>query len=149
MSRQTELIPEIYVAAGILCDAAGRVLIAQRPKHKPQGGAWEFPGGKLNEGELPLPALIRELREELGIEVRLARHLTRYSHDCADKRINLHFWLVPVWQGAPEGLEGQELRWLKPSGLMEQGLLPADEPIVGLLQGGSQVIEAAIENCLR
>ena len=148
MSRQIELTPEIHVAAGILRDADGRVLIAQRAPHKPQGSAWEFPGGKLNVAELPLQGLVRELAEELGIEVRVARHLTRYSHDYSDQRVHLYVWLVPSWRGVPEGLEGQPLRWVEPAELMQQGLLPADERIVGLLQGGSAVIDAAIEGCL-
>ena len=133
---------------GILRDADGKVLIAQRPAHKPHGGSWEFPGGKLNSAELPLQGLVRELREELGIDVQLARHLTRYSHDYPDSRVHLYVWLVLAWQGVAEGLEGQPLCWQNPEGLMAQGLLPADEVIAALLQADLPVNRTDIEKCL-
>jgi len=106
--------PEIHVAAGILRAADGRVLITQRPPDKPHGGAWEFPGGKIAAGETPLQGLVRELQEELGIAVQLARHLIRYHHEYPGLRVHLYVWTVLAWDGEPAGLEGQPLCWLAP-----------------------------------
>jgi 8-oxo-dGTP diphosphatase len=140
---------EIHVAAGVLRDNIGNVLIAQRPAGKSLSGEWEFPGGKLLNGELPLQGLVRELREELGIDVKVARHLMRYPHDYPDQRVHLYVWAIDVWAGAPQGLEGQPLKWLKPSQLIAQGLLPADRPIASLLQTKVAVNETAVERTLR
>lgn len=140
---------EIHVAAGVLRDPHDRVLVTQRPTGKPQAGAWEFPGGKLAQGETPLAGLARELREELGIEVRIARHLTRYSHDYAERRVHLYVWLVTAWGGTPTGREGQPLQWLEPAELMGRGLLPADEHIAELLQAESAVNRLSAEVVLR
>ena len=98
------------------------MLIAQRPEDKAQGGAWEFPGGKVAVGETPLQGLVRELREELGIAVQLARHLVRYSHDYPDKRVHLYLWRVLAWSGEPAGLEGQPVTWLPVDDLLAHGL---------------------------
>lgn len=126
-------LPEIDVAAGILKAADGRVLIAQRPPGKALAGAWEFPGGKIGAQEAPVEGLVRELREELGIGVKLACRLVCYSHDYPDKRVHLHVWTVPLWEGEPTGMEGQALAWMAVDKLLAHGLLPADEPIVKLL----------------
>ncbi len=142
-------LPEIRVAAGILRAADGRVLITQRPADKPQGGFWEFPGGKIAAGETPLQGLVRELREELGIAVLVARHLVNYSHDYPDKRVHLHIWIVPVWSGEPAGLELQPLAWRLPHELLGHGLLPADARIVELLRRDSTVNRADVEASLR
>jgi len=140
---------EINVAVGVMRDDRGNVLVTQRPAGKSMAGAWEFPGGKLHVDELPLQGLVRELREELGIEVTVARHLVRYHHDYAEQRVHLHVWVVEAWDEAPSGLEGQALKWLKPAELMAQGLLPADEAIVNLLQTRIAVNEALLEPALR
>jgi len=142
-------LPELQVAAGILRAPNGRVLVTQRPADKPHGGAWEFPGGKIGSAETPLQGLVRELHEELGVDVRVARHLVRYRHVYPDKSVQLHIWLVPVWQGEPRGLEGQPLRWLTPAELMDQGLLPADRRIADMLQRQTAVTATVIEDCLR
>jgi 8-oxo-dGTP diphosphatase len=130
---------QLSVAAGVLVDNSGRVLITRRPADTHMGGAWEFPGGKIADGETPLAGLLRELREELGIGVRYARHLARYRHDYPDRCVHLHVWLVPAWEGEPAGLEGQPLRWSEPERLLEEGLLPADAPVVNLLIGTGRV----------
>jgi len=100
-------------------------------------GWWEFPGGKLDDHETPLDGLTRELREELGIEVRSAEPLLSYRHDYPERVVHLHVWRVIDFAGAPVGLEGQALRWAAVGQLMEIGLLPADLPIVDALQSGS------------
>lgn len=124
---------DIHVAAGVLSNAEGRILIAQRPPGVPLAGAWEFPGGKIAAGELPLQALVRELCEELNVQARYARHLVRYSHMDQGRRVYLYVWRVLDWVGEPSGAEGQILRWLPVDELMVEGLLPADEHIVNCL----------------
>ena len=79
----------LHVAAGVLQDRSGRVLISQRSSDSHMAGAWEFPGGKINSGETPLEGLVRELREELSITVRYARHLVHYAHEYPDRRVHL------------------------------------------------------------
>jgi len=129
--------PEIAVAAGILTDAAGRTLLAQRPEGAHMAGWWEFPGGKLDDGETPLGGLTRELREELGVEVHSAEPLLSYRHEYPERVVHLHVWRVSEFAGEPTGLEGQALRWAAVDQLMEIGLLPADLPIVEALQSAA------------
>lgn len=142
-------LPEIHVAAGILTGSDGTVLVAQRPAGKPQAGAWEFPGGKLAAAETPLAGLVRELQEELGVTVTLARHLVCYHHDYPDKRVHLYVWRVLAWAGEPHGAEGQPLAWVAVDDLLAHGLLPADKRIVELLLADTAVNTAATERCLR
>lgn len=149
MASSPEPRPAIHVAAGVLRDLNGQVLIACRPAGKSQAGMWEFPGGKIDTGELPLAALARELREELGVEVAVARHLARYSHNYPERCVHLYVWLVTAWRGTPVGLEKQQLQWLEPARLMLQGLLPADELIADLLQAEVAVNQLATETALQ
>jgi 8-oxo-dGTP diphosphatase len=123
----------IDVVAGALYDAAGRVLIAQRPPGKALAGRWEFPGGKVHDGEDAYDALVRELREELGIEVRAAERLMRYPHAYADRVVWLDMWIVTDWRGAPGSLDGQALKWVPPAQLDAEDILEADQPIVAAL----------------
>ncbi|NNF40026.1 MAG: 8-oxo-dGTP diphosphatase MutT [Woeseiaceae bacterium] len=122
------------VAAGILCDAAGRVLIAERLGDGPFHGLWEFPGGKIAPGESPLQALTRELAEELGIEVNAAYSFMNLRHEYPDRLVTIEFFIVNQWRRDPEGREGQALRWVKKSQLGRAQLLPADEAVVAALQ---------------
>ncbi|CAG0940698.1 8-oxo-dGTP diphosphatase [Gammaproteobacteria bacterium] len=96
-------------------------------------GGWEFPGGKLASGEAPLAGLIRELREEIGVEVLLAEPLVRCRHEYPDRRVLLDVWDVLSYAGEPRALEGQPLRWEAVERLPGVGLLPADEPVVDAL----------------
>ena len=123
------------VAAGVLRDACGRVLIAQRPEGKHAAGFWEFPGGKLAAGESPAAGLVRELAEELGVAVQAAEPLLKISHDYPDRRIVLHVFRVTSWSGEPAGLEGQPLRWVAVDELAAAGILPADQPVIDALAG--------------
>jgi 8-oxo-dGTP diphosphatase len=131
--------PDLHVAAGVLQDTGGRVLVAQRQDGKPMAGAWEFPGGKISSGETPLQGLVRELQEELGIGVRYARHLLRYSHQYPERLVHLYVWKVLDWQGDVTGEEGQALKWVYPADLMQAGLLVADEPVAHFLQQAAPV----------
>ena len=128
------LEPAIEVVAGGLFDASGRVLIAQRPTGKPLAGRWEFPGGKLLDGEQAYAGLVRELREELGVKVCAARRLLRYGYRYPERTVWLDMWLVTSWDGEPHPHDGQALAWVEPSRLHEHDILEADRPIIEALQ---------------
>jgi 8-oxo-dGTP diphosphatase len=127
-------VSKIHVVAAVLENAAGFVLVAQRPPGKTMAGAWEFPGGKIKVGESRLGALEREVMEELGVEVEEARPLIRHRHIYPDLEVDLDVWRVTRWRGAPHGHEGQALAWHDPCKLLEIGLLPADAIIVKALK---------------
>jgi 8-oxo-dGTP diphosphatase len=120
----------IHVMAGVIRDPNGRILLARRPDHAHQGGLWEFPGGKREQEESRRQALGRELREELGIEVRDARPLIDIRHDYPDKSIRLDVWQVDAFDGEPHGAEGQPVRWVSESELSEYQFPKANEPIL-------------------
>jgi 8-oxo-dGTP diphosphatase len=126
-------LSEIHVVAGALFDAAGQVLIAQRPVGKALAGRWEFPGGKLHAGEEPYAGLVRELREELGVDVQAAERLIRYPHAYPERTVWLDMWIVSGWSGEPHGLDGQALKWVEPARLHDEDILEADQPIVAAL----------------
>jgi 8-oxo-dGTP diphosphatase len=123
----------IDVAAAIVRQADGRVLLAERPPGKPWAGYWEFPGGKIEPGEQPLAALARELHEELGIEPDAAAPWITFVHAYPEKRVRLHFFRVTRWHGTPYGREGQRLAWERPEALTVSPLLPANERVVQAL----------------
>ena len=124
----------IHVVAGALFDAAGRVLIAQRPAGKHMAGGWEFPGGKLGPRETPLEGLARELREELGVEIHGAQPLIAYEHAYPERRVLLDLWLVTGFSGEPQSLDAQALRWVAIDELETVGLLDADRPMIPALR---------------
>jgi 8-oxo-dGTP diphosphatase len=126
--------PLIHVVAGVVIDAAARVLIAQRPAGKHMAGGWEFPGGKLEPGEERLAGLARELREEIGITVGPARPLIRVRHAYPSREVLLDVWVVRRYEGEPRGLDGQALHWCTQDELATAELLPADKPIVAALR---------------
>lgn len=117
-----------------MIDAAGRVLIAQRPSGKHLAGGWEFPGGKLEPGEERAAGLARELQEELGITIGAPRPLMRVQHAYPSRVVLLDMWVVKRYVGEPQGLDGQALRWCAQDDLPEADLLPADKPIVAALR---------------
>lgn len=125
----------LVVAAGALIDPDGRVLITRRPDGKDMAGLWEFPGGKLDVGETPEAALIRELNEELGIAVgaRCLAPLSFVSHDYGDFHLLLALYIVRRWDGIPRPLEEQDLKWVRPHRLSEFPMPPADVPLVSAL----------------
>jgi len=123
----------IDVAAGILADAEGRILIAERTGSDPLHGMWEFPGGKIAAGESAKSALIRELQEEIGIGVLDCAPFMRIEHDYPQCLVRLHFFKVNRWSGEPIGLEGQPLRWILPDDIDAGRMLPADAPVIQAL----------------
>lgn len=134
MNRDAAPPQTIAVVAAVLKDAAGRVLITQRPPGKPMAGYWEFPGGKIESCELPRAALVRELKEELGIDVQKVRPLLQHCHDYPDRRVMLDVWRVTRHNGMPHPREGQAFAWIRPDELAEWQLLPADAPIIAALR---------------
>jgi 8-oxo-dGTP diphosphatase len=126
--------PAIRVVAAALYDSAGRVLIADRPVGKHMAGRWEFPGGKIGPGERDSDALVRELREELGVRVTKARPLLEIAHDYDDRRVALSLWVVERYSGEPQGLDGQRLKWVEAARLSDEDLLEADRPFVEALR---------------
>jgi 8-oxo-dGTP diphosphatase len=123
----------VRVVAAVLRDERGRVLIAQRPAGKHMGGYWEFPGGKIAPGESGEQALARELAEELGVSLRRCHPLLQLRHDYADRVVELDVFMVDDYCGEPAGLEAQALKWVAAAELGGQALLPADQPIVEVL----------------
>jgi 8-oxo-dGTP diphosphatase len=125
----------VLVAACALVDVDGRVLIAQRPPGKAMAGLWEFPGGKIEDGERPEEALIRELKEELGIDVSepCLAPLTFASHSYPDFHLLMPLYVCRRWEGTVTAHEGQQLKWVKPNRLRDYPMPPADEPLVSHL----------------
>lgn len=125
-------LPLVLVAAVALVDADGRVLIAKRPEGKSMAGMWEFPGGKVEAGERPELALIRELKEELDIDVTEAclAPLTFASHAYEKFHLLMPLYVCRRWKGMVAALEGQELKWVKPNRLREHPMPPADLPLI-------------------
>jgi len=123
--------PIVVVAACALLDSEAAVLIAKRPAGRPLAGLWEFPGGKVEAGERPEDALIRELREELGIEIAPSdlSPLTFASHTYPEFHLLMPVYLCRHWWGEATGHEGQELLWVRPDALHLYDMPPADEPL--------------------
>ena len=127
-------VAPLRVVAGALLDGGGRVLIAQRPAGRHMAGRWEFPGGKLAAGESAEAALRRELAEELGITVRSMDFVMTLEHAYADRDVQLQCYTVSDFDGTPQGLDGQRLRWVPISQLHEADILEADLPFIHALQ---------------
>ena len=128
--------PILLVVAAALVDVDGRVLLAQRPPGKTLAGLWEFPGGKIDTGETPETALIRELKEELDILVErpCLAPFTFASHEYEAMHLLMPLYVCRKWQGTPHGLEGQALAWAHPARLDAYEMPPADKPLVAMLR---------------
>jgi 8-oxo-dGTP diphosphatase len=126
----------VFVAACALIDPDGRVLLAQRPADKAMGGLWEFPGGKMEPGETPEAALIRELREELGIAVKEAclAPFTFASHAYTDFHLLMPLYLCRRWEGVPQPIEHAALKWVRPKDMADYPMPPADLPLLPMLR---------------
>ena len=125
----------LLVVACALVDVDGRVLITQRPAGKDMAGLWEFPGGKMEPGEDPETTIIRELREELGIDTAASclAPLTFASHRYDNFHLLMPLFVCRRWQGLPAGREGQATRWVRPPRLREIAMPPADKPLISAL----------------
>ncbi len=126
----------VLVSAVALIDPDGRVLLAQRPEGKSMAGLWEFPGGKVEAGETPEEALIRELHEELGIDTwsSCLAPLTFASHAYEDFHLLMPLFACRRWNGAPQSKEGQTLKWVKAQDLKKFPMPPADIPLIPILR---------------
>ncbi len=126
----------LLVSAVALIDADGRVLLAQRPAGKSLAGLWEFPGGKVEAGETPEVALIRELHEELGIDTwqSCLAPLTFASHSYPDFHLLMPLFACRRWDGIPSPREGQTLAWVRPNALRDYPMPPADLPLIPILR---------------
>ena len=132
-SAVSDILPVVAVA---LVDGDGRVLLQQRPEGKAMAGLWEFPGGKVESGELPEAALVRELREELGIDVEAAclAPATFASEPLAGRHLLLLLYACRKWKGMPQPLEATALRWVRPIDMHAMAMPPADRPLIGLIE---------------
>ncbi|HHZ09214.1 MAG TPA: 8-oxo-dGTP diphosphatase MutT [Rhizobiales bacterium] len=137
MSDAPQIRPKrlLIVAACALVDADGRVLITQRPDDKAMAGLWEFPGGKVEPGETPEEALVRELKEEIGVETQTAclAPLTFASHSYDDFHLLMPLYVCRRFRGTPMPLEVKALKWVRPNRLREYPMPAADEPLVPFL----------------
>lgn len=126
----------LLVAACALLDQDGRILLAQRPEGKSLAGLWEFPGGKVEQGETPEETLVRELDEELGVKTKVAclAPLTFASHTYETFHLLMPLYVCRRYEGIPHGREGQALKWVKPQALRDYPMPPADEPLIPFLQ---------------
>ena len=126
----------VLVVAAALVDVDGRVLLAQRPKGKPLEGLWEFPGGKMDASEAPEEALIRELKEELGVDVKAEclAPLTFASHSYDDFHLLMPLYVCRRWEGFVTPLDGQALKWARPKDMRTYPMPPADEPLIAHLE---------------
>jgi len=126
----------VLVSAVALIDADGRVLLAQRPEGKSMAGLWEFPGGKIEAGETPEAALVRELHEELGIDTWASclAPLTFASHSYEDFHLLMPLFACRKWDSIPQAKEGQTLKWVRPQDLRDYAMPPADIPLIPILR---------------
>ncbi|MDO6964851.1 8-oxo-dGTP diphosphatase MutT [Rhizobium alvei] len=133
MSEQKKRM--VLVSACALVDADNRILIAQRPEGKSLAGLWEFPGGKVEEGETPEETLVRELEEELGIKTRVPclAPLTFASHSYDDFHLLMPLFICRRYEGIAHGREGQAIKWVRAKDLRNYAMPPADEPLVPFL----------------
>jgi 8-oxo-dGTP diphosphatase len=134
-ARLTKPAAPVSVVAGILLNADDQVLIADRARSASMRDLWEFPGGKVDDGEGKASALHRELAEELDIRVVAAEHFHFLEHRYPDLHVTIDFYIVSAWEGEPTGREGQQLKWVPRQSLSDQRLLPADAPIIEMLAG--------------
>ncbi len=134
--------PVVYVAAGIMVNQQGKILVAERPKGKSMEGFWEFPGGKIEEGEIPEEALIREFKEELNITIKPEGldPITFMSYDYEKFHLFMPVWAIYEWAGEVKGNEGQNLAWIEAYQLSDLPMPPADIPMIGKMQSYCQDI---------
>ncbi len=126
----------LIVVAAALIDQQGRILIQQRPEGRALAGLWEFPGGKIDEGEVPEAALVRELKEELNIDVQIncLAPLTFASHAYEDFHLMMPLYACRKWDGFVQPQEGQAVKWVRPRDMRDYPMPPADVPLIAMLE---------------
>ncbi|KNC89386.1 8-oxo-dGTP diphosphatase MutT [Trabulsiella odontotermitis] len=124
---------KLQIAVGIIRNPQGEIFITQRAADAHMANKWEFPGGKIEEGETPEQAVMRELAEEVGIEAATPVFFDKLEYQFPDRHITLWFWLVEHWQGEPWGKEGQPGRWVAQNALQADAFPPANEPVIAKL----------------
>lgn len=132
--QNTEVEPVVHVAVALILNSSGQVLLSKRPADAHQGNLWEFPGGKINSGEQVLDALVREIREELGLEIQQATSVMRVPYTYPDKRVLLDVWHVNKFTGCPVGLEGQPVKWWSTGSLDKLSFPAANEKIKEMIK---------------
>ena len=133
MKNNKKESPALSIAAALI-QRDGKYLIGQRPEHKPQGGYWEFAGGKLKPGETQRQALVRECREELDVLVQPNKLVLTTEYQYPDRRVTLYFWDTVLVKGTPRALAHQKLAWAAPEELEQYSFCPANEEILTVLQ---------------
>lgn len=136
MAPEKKNLPTVFVSCVAMVDVDGRILLAKRPEGKAMAGLWEFPGGKCEAGETPESALVRELKEELGVDITESclAPLTFASHYYADFHLFMPLYVCRIWKGEPVAREGQELKWVYPHKMTALPMPEADIPLVSLLR---------------
>lgn len=129
-------LKKLTISVGIIRNLQNEIFITQRDTSSHMAGFWEFPGGKVEEGETPSKAVVRELQEETGIVAEQPVLIKSLEHTFPDRVITLHFYLIEKWQGEPYGKEGQPMRWIPQAQLQVEDFPPANESIVKALIGG-------------
>jgi len=124
----------VHVAVGVILDEACNILIAKRADESHQGGLWEFPGGKVDEGETVELALARELKEELAIELSQCETLLEIRHDYVDKSVLLDVWIITAFKGKACGNEGQPVKWVPVESLRDYAFPAANEAIISAIE---------------
>jgi 8-oxo-dGTP diphosphatase len=132
---------KLLVVAVALLDNSGRVLVQKRPEGRPMAGLWEFPGGKIEAGETPEQALVREVKEELGIllDRRSLRPVAFATEEAGDRSMILLLYRASTWGGVPQALDGQELQWIALDALHTLRMPPADGPLIAQLRQNATV----------
>lgn len=129
-------LPILLVSAIAMVDADDRILLTQRPEGKHLAGTWEFPGGKVHDGESPETALVREVAEELGVDITESclAPFTFASHRYEDFHLLMPLYICRVWRGIVQGREGQALKWVNINAMRDLPMPPADDPLVAMLR---------------
>ncbi|WP_052283028.1 8-oxo-dGTP diphosphatase MutT [Kluyvera genomosp. 1] len=127
---------KLQISVGIIRNAEGEIYITQRAADAHMANKWEFPGGKIEEGESAEQAVVRELQEEVGITATSLQQFDKLEYQFPDRHITLWFWLVEGWEGEPWGKEGQPGRWIAQQNLVVDEFPPANAPIIEKLIGG-------------